>query len=211
MKIGSFTAHRSPLGLTFDNDRALAEPYAGDGFVLSWTPGSSGLLNPMQDAGEDLLHITLSYLESVDRYEADVRRVVEGFVLPMDAVLVGNKMYVLEMRWNGNADLWELTFPPATTTATEPRELPAGDVTELRVYPNPFVGSTKVSYSLERPGHVRVDLIDVTGRLVEILADRFEGQGKHEIVVPSLAPGIYLVRVSAESESATTTLVAVGW
>jgi len=143
MKIGSLTAHRSPLGLTFDNDRALAEPYAGDGFVLSWTPGSSGLLNPMQDAGEDLLHITLNFIDGEDRYEAEVARIVEGFTMPMDAVLVGNKMYVLEMRWSGSADLWELSFPPAATTATEPRELPAGAVADLRVYPNPFVGSTK--------------------------------------------------------------------
>lgn len=37
----SFTTHRSPLGLVFDNDSALQDCYRGHGFVCSYTSGDS--------------------------------------------------------------------------------------------------------------------------------------------------------------------------
>jgi glucose/arabinose dehydrogenase len=214
VEIGTFTAHRSPLGLTFDNAGALAEPYTGDGFVLSWTSGNSSLLGPMQDAGEDLLHIVLEYLDEEETYEATVTRVVRGFVLPMDAILVGNKMYVLEMRWScpgsnrSCADVWELTFPPSGSTASERPEL-RGDELELAVFPNPFAGASKVTFTLKEADRVRIDLVDVTGRLVATIHDRFESIGTHEATVPELTPGLYLVRVQTSRTVSSTVIAAV--
>ena len=54
----------------------------------------------------------------------------------------------------------------------------AGDVQEvLQVYPNPVVKTTIVSFSLDQAQHVSLILIDMSGRLVSILADQVFDEG----------------------------------
>ncbi|MYC69174.1 MAG: hypothetical protein F4X17_00515, partial [Gemmatimonadetes bacterium] len=97
VRFGTFTAHRSPLGLVFDADNALAEPFQGDGFVLSWTegdPDGDDVAGPFNDPSEDLLHLDLAKVG--DNYEARVTRIVGGFSNPIDAEIIGNRIYVIE-------------------------------------------------------------------------------------------------------------------
>jgi len=112
VRFGTFTAHRSPLGLVFDMDHALAEPFRGDGFTLSWTPGDpngDSVNGPFNDPSEDLLHLDLTKVG--DQYEARVTRLVGGFSNPIDAEIIGHRLYVIE--WGGKRGLWEITLPPA--------------------------------------------------------------------------------------------------
>ena len=114
VRFGTFTAHRSPLGLIFDADNALAEPFRGDGFVLSWTegdPDGDDVAGPFNDPSEDLLHLDLAKVG--DNYEARVTRIVGGFSNPIDAEIIGNRLYVIE--WSGGRGLWEIVLPQATT------------------------------------------------------------------------------------------------
>ena len=112
VRFGTFTAHRSPLGLVFDADHALAEPFQGDGFTLSWTrgdPDGDSVNGPFNDPSQDLLHLDLAKVG--DNYEAHVTRIVGGFSNPIDAELIGNRLYVIE--WSGKRGLWEIVLPPA--------------------------------------------------------------------------------------------------
>ena len=112
VRFGTFTAHRSPLGLVFDRDHALAEPFRGDGFTLSWTPGDpngDSVNGPFNDPSEDLLHLDLTKVG--DQYEARVTRLVGGFSNPIDAEIIGHRLYVIE--WGGKRGLWEIVLPPA--------------------------------------------------------------------------------------------------
>jgi hypothetical protein len=116
--VGTFTAHRSLLGLTFDVDSVLAPGLQGDGFVLGWTNGQrSALMGRMEpNGGGDLLHLKLFYSPSLDNYIVQTTRIVEGFNGATDAVLEGNVMYVVE--YGGKeASLWKLTLPSADETA----------------------------------------------------------------------------------------------
>lgn len=65
-------------------------------------------------------------------------------------------------------------------------------------YPNPFNGSTRMSFSLSTARNVRVDLIDMAGRSVATLADGYYPQGTHNLAVDGagLTSGIYLARFS---------------
>ena len=106
----TFTAHRSPLGLVFDVDNALAEPFQGDGFALSWTrgdPDGDRVNGPFNDPSQDLLHLDLAKVG--DHYEARVTRIVGGFSNPIDAEIIGNRLYVIE--WSGERGLWEIALP----------------------------------------------------------------------------------------------------
>ena len=111
VRFGTFTAHRSPLGLVFDVDHALAEPFRGDGFTLSWTrgdPDGDSVNGPFNDPSQDLLHLDLAQVG--DNYEARVTRIVGGFSNPIDAEIIGNRLYVIE--WSGKRGLWEIVLPP---------------------------------------------------------------------------------------------------
>jgi hypothetical protein len=114
----TFTAHRSPLGLVFDTLGALAPPFRSHGFMLSWTPGDpsgTNVAGPFLDPSQDLLDLNLIKLGNTN-YQATVTRIVGGFSNPIDAEIIGNRIYAIE--YGGSQGLWEITFPPALATVT---------------------------------------------------------------------------------------------
>lgn len=103
----TFTAHRSPLGLTFVSDPQAPAGIRSDNtslgaFVLSW--GAAG--GTLADRGQDLLQLRLT--RRGDNYEAVTTQVARGFKNPISAVMIENRLYVLEFGDGGS--LWELTF-----------------------------------------------------------------------------------------------------
>ena len=103
----TFTPHRSPLGLVFITDGNMPEDLRGNddvlsAFVLSW--GSAG--GTLSDSGQDLLHLALTKLG--DNYEAVTRQIAVEFKNPIDAVMIENRLYVLE--YGADSAIWELTF-----------------------------------------------------------------------------------------------------
>jgi glucose/arabinose dehydrogenase len=107
--LSTFTPHRSPLGLVFVADDALPADLRGGGaaqsaLVLSW--GAAG--GDLSDKGQDLLHMALT--REGERYVAATRQIARDFKHPMDAVLIDNRLYVLE--FDGDSTIWELAFQP---------------------------------------------------------------------------------------------------
>ncbi len=116
--LSTFTAHRSPLGLVFDVEGALAYPYQEHGFVLGWThgdPDGDSVVGPFKDAGEDLSDLNLTKLGETN-YQAQVTTIVGGFSNPVDAAIIGNRIYVIE--YGGDQSIWELSFPPSITLSS---------------------------------------------------------------------------------------------
>jgi hypothetical protein len=114
--LSSFTAHRSPLGLVFDQGGAMAPPFRHHGFMLSFTPGDPNGTNvpgPFFDASQDLVDLELTPLGATN-YQARTTGIVGGFATPIDAEIVGNRIYVIEH--TGNQGIWEITFPRATAS-----------------------------------------------------------------------------------------------
>ena len=102
----TFTAHRSPLGLLFLDTTGLAAKWSGNGewigaFILSW--GSAG--GDLSDTGQDLLHLQLE--KQSDNYVMTATQIAAEFKRPIDAVLIENRLYILE--WEAGA-IWELAF-----------------------------------------------------------------------------------------------------
>ena len=111
-KLGTFTGHRCPLGLTFDTLGALGSKFHGNGFVVSWTAGiaAGGTgQGPFGDPSQDLLHLEFTSVGT--NYQLRATRIAGGFRNPVDSALIGNKLYVLES--GGSQGLWEITFPAA--------------------------------------------------------------------------------------------------
>jgi hypothetical protein len=117
--LGTFTAHRSPLGLVFDVEGVLVDEFRYHGFVSSWTPGDpngTNVAGPFNDASQDLLDLELTKLGGTN-YQARVRRIVGGFANPIDAAIIENRIYVVE--YGGSRGIWEVTVPRRMTIEGE--------------------------------------------------------------------------------------------
>jgi hypothetical protein len=80
----------------------------------------------------------------------------------------------------------------------------------MQNYPNPFNPTTVISFALPRSSDVRIDLYDITGRLVRTLADETMAAGNHTITFDGrsssgnqLATGVYFYRMQANGFVAT--------
>jgi hypothetical protein len=64
----------------------------------------------------------------------------------------------------------------------------------FQTYPNPFVSETKIKYQLPESDNVVLKICDVSGREVEVLINRHQPAGEHEITwIPKGVPGgIYI-------------------
>lgn len=210
LTLSTFTAHRSPLGLVFDVDRALGPGFAGDGLVLSYSGPTSGLLNRTGDEGADLLHLRFS--RRGDGYALAATRIARGFSGPVDAALAGDRLYVVERE--GGRGLWEIALPPAATAVEERGAATPREFGLERTAPNPFNGATTVRYSTARQAAVVLTVHDVTGQTVRTLVDADLSPGRHEVRWDgrtdrdvAAASGVYLLRLRSGRETANGRLL----
>ncbi|NUQ80532.1 MAG: T9SS type A sorting domain-containing protein [Bacteroidetes bacterium] len=92
------------------------------------------------------------------------------------------------------------------------------DVTEpasfrlLSAYPNPFNPTSRIRFSLDRPGEIRLDVFDLTGKRVAVLADnqRFPaGESQLFFNATGLSSGVYLIRLLSGNQSETIRAVLI--
>lgn len=68
-------------------------------------------------------------------------------------------------------------------------------------YPNPFNAVTTVPFDLSERSRIRLDVVDVSGRMVAVLAEGSYGAGRHAIrwSADAIASGTYLGRLSVQT------------
>lgn len=65
-------------------------------------------------------------------------------------------------------------------------------------YPNPFNPSTTIAYALPAESHVRIEIFNLLGERVAVLADEVRPAGSHRVVWDARAPsGVYFCRMAA--------------
>ncbi len=101
--------------------------------------------------------------------------------------------------------VFDVTYTPANPTDVAEADdlIPTGFVLGAN-YPNPFNPSTTIEYTLPSRSHVRVEVLDVLGRVVRTLVDEIQPAGDHALTWDGkdnsgavAATGIYLYRVEA--------------
>lgn len=109
--VSTFTPHSSPLALFFDNKKVLPGEFKGDGFVIRYTLGARGnMMRQFTMQGSDLLHLKLTYDAATDNYFVKTTRVVDNFVEPVDAIMIGSDVFVIE--YGGKkGNIWKISFP----------------------------------------------------------------------------------------------------
>jgi hypothetical protein len=76
-------------------------------------------------------------------------------------------------------------------------------------YPNPFNPTTTISYKLDEPSYVRLEVFDVRGARVATLVDREMIAGEHsvEFNAQGLSSGVYFCRLTAGDQIAMKKMV----
>ncbi|MEZ4697330.1 MAG: T9SS type A sorting domain-containing protein [Rhodothermales bacterium] len=79
------------------------------------------------------------------------------------------------------------------------------------IYPNPTNGSATIPFDVATPGVVRIDVFDVRGRQVAVVANTRFTVGTHVVELENgqLATGVYLVRMTTGGASHTRKLMVV--
>ena len=72
-------------------------------------------------------------------------------------------------------------------------------------YPNPFNPATRITYSLQSTGQVRLAVYDLLGREVAVLVDRVQGAGSHTQLFSGagLPSGLYFYRLQTAAGTIT--------
>jgi surface protein len=78
-------------------------------------------------------------------------------------------------------------------------------------FPNPFNPVTTIAFGLPADQHVRIDIYDITGRLLTSLANGSYPAGTHQVRwnAANYASGVYLVRMQAEGSIQTRKMTLI--
>ena len=76
-------------------------------------------------------------------------------------------------------------------------------------YPNPFRSQTTITYRLDTPQHVNLELVDLQGRIVRTLVHTNQGAGLHQILLEAsaLPDGMYIYRLTTPTSTQYKKLV----
>lgn len=68
----------------------------------------------------------------------------------------------------------------------------------LNVYPNPLSSGSNITYTIDQPSQVRIELVSSIGDAVLLMADKQEQAGTHQLSIntSTLPSGIYTVRMT---------------
>ena len=101
--------------------------------------------------------------------------------------------------------LSELLIPP---TSAGKREFTPSSFS-LSAFPNPFNSQAVISFTLDRPGHVRLTIFDIQGREVCRLFQDFKTSGSYDFAFDGseLSSGVYFAAMNSAAESQVTKLI----
>lgn len=79
----------------------------------------------------------------------------------------------------------------------------------IKLFPNPVVDQTKITYSLNQPADIRIAVKDITGREVMMVLNEKQGTGIYEkdLDLSSLKAGVYMVEYLVGDKAYTSKLI----
>jgi hypothetical protein len=96
----------------------------------------------------------------------------------------------------------------ATGLAESKPEIPRSFILHNN-YPNPFNPSTSIQVEIPRDGHVRVEILDISGQIVDLLVDEYKVAGAHLLRWDARrkASGVYFCRALYGGKSDVRSMV----
>ncbi len=133
-----------------------------------------------------------------------------GVTVALDRATEGGRAYFYRLVVQLTDGGW-VVFGPVSASHLGPPSMSALTL----VSPNPTSGHTQVDYEVARTGRVQLEVLDVSGRVEETLADRIQTPGRYVVAWDEagprgrLAPGLYFIRLVAPDRVAVKKLAAI--
>lgn len=162
--ITSFSGHRSPGGLIFDQAGSLPYHFNRSGFMVSYSNNSRLLA----DDGHDLVQIDLIGGDSMS-----VHQLVSGFIKPIDVMIKDSLLYVLDMG-NSNGTLrriYQIGFKDTTQVNTTAIENEFASAAQLSLIPNPSPDLVTVILAESQAQISNIQIYDLAGKVYEVALD----------------------------------------
>jgi hypothetical protein len=142
----------------------------------------------------------------IDAFTGDT----SGFSFPFWDIL-GNDRF-----WDGDEDglarldvgAYEFGAPPCEGDCPVPPPVP-NDIQLLQNYPNPFNPSTTIEFALASPGEIRLEVFNLLGQRVALLAEGVFAAGIHRVTFDAfagagesrhLSSGMYIYRLTTDHD-----------
>ncbi len=103
-------------------------------------------------------------------------------------------------------DLGFINIPTSNERTQQPRAFKLN-----QNYPNPFNPATNISFVLPTSGRVRLQVFDISGRLIQTMVDKSLSAGEHSMVFDagSLSSGMYLYRLETPYGVSSKTMTLI--
>jgi carboxypeptidase T len=120
-----------------------------------------------------------------------------------DASLNYDGWYVDNIRITG----YQVSPPVGVNTSTE--EGLSYDL--MQNYPNPFNPNTKINFTIPKQNFVKLNVYDISGKLVSILVNESKDAGKYEVIFngENLSSGIYFYKIEAGDFIVTRKMILI--
>ena len=128
---------------------------------------------------------------------------VNSFIYPEENKLLLQK--------NSSIHLYDITY---TTVDTKDDVISNNNPILFSNYPNPFNPSTTISYTLQQPSILRIDIYNIKGQKVKSLINEYKPAGEHNVTWHGtddsgnvVGSGVYFYRMEVEGYSITKKMV----
>jgi len=177
-KLLSFALAHAPYAAENDQLDIVYSMDCGNSWTSVWNVGGSGMTASAPT--------TSFFIPSASDWESkaiDVSAIPYGAIIAFRAISdFGNSLYI------DNVHL----YSPSGISKTP-------DLHSTSIHPNPAKENTTLTFGLSQPDEVRVEVVDMTGRIVQNIPQSSYGSGLHgiQLSLTAMAPGTYYVRVHA--------------
>lgn len=176
-------------------------------FLLIWADN---------DEEEGILHTNFGLSNDGEELGLYVKNGAELFIA--DTLTFGVQSNDVSFGRNGDGSDSFVFFSPPTPGAsngiinpTEEELASPFGIQLFQNYPNPFNPETTISFRLNKPSEVTLEVFSIEGRLVQTLANSRFNSGSHSIRfdASSLSSGMYFYRLTSNNQSLTKRLVLI--
>jgi hypothetical protein len=140
----------------------------------------------------------VSYIEIIEG------EVIEPIITTIDSVVEAETIITETVIVTEEESTEDKTPIVSETIITPPMQL------EVRVSPNPSSGQITLSYNLENTMAVRIELFDITGKMVKTLSNQgrqYAGKYNVSYNISDLPNGIYMATLTTEDDKVTTKII----
>lgn len=173
---------------------------AGLSFLYD-TPDPTGIFYPekiLRNRARLVLEDTGGVISTMDVQPSANEIIVEGEYARITFILVHDRP---EIAVGDRSSIYAGWTPLSQATDVAASSSLPGSFGLESVYPNPFTGRATVSVSLDRASPVRIDIVDMLGRVRTYQDHGLLAAGNHNLAVDagSMDPGTYIVRVTSDN------------